>query len=109
MCKIVRCPSNNRAARRSYGGGAARAQDLITLIVIVKGLLPTPLVLRACKYYAAALPSLRQERVNELADGILQYKTEPDVLALLQAIDSKVRGGPGQHAASHCWPWAPAD
>lgn len=62
---------------------------------IVKGLLPTALVRRACKYFAAALPSLRQERVNELADGMLQYKTEPDVQALLQAIDSKARGGPG--------------
>ena len=74
--------------------GLACAQDLITLVSIVKGLLPTALVLRACKYFAAALPSLRQERVNELADGVLQYKADPDVQALLQAIDSKARGGP---------------
>lgn len=72
-----------------------RAQDLITLVSIVKGLLPTALVVRACKYFAAVLPSMRQERVNELADGMLQYKTEPDVQALLQAIDSKARSGPG--------------
>ena len=75
-------------------GRVARAQDLITLVSIVKGLLPTALVLRTCKYFAAALPSLRQERVNELADGVLQYKAEPDVQALLQAIDSKVRTSP---------------
>ena len=104
LITLLACPSCSHAARPSHSERAVRAQDMITLISIVKGLLPTALVLRVCKYFAAALPSLRQEKVNEIADGVLQYRDEADVQALLQAIDSKVRDSVEQHDAWHCWP-----